>query len=56
MEERYWLGDSGYYEQLETGARWLAARAGEGTERDAHLGHAERYARLRLDAAVAETV
>ncbi len=43
--------DSAYYRQLETGARWLASRAGEDAERDAHLGHAVRYARLGLDAA-----
>ena len=55
MEIRYRPGDTGYYEQLETGARWLAARADEGSERDTHLGHAERYARLRLDAVVAGT-
>jgi len=37
--------DSPYYERLEIGARWLAARTG-GDERDAHLGMADRYARL----------
>ncbi|HEU0099607.1 MAG TPA: hypothetical protein VFQ67_12635 [Allosphingosinicella sp.] len=42
-----------YYERLETGARWLAARASEGCEREGHLGKANRYARLRLDAAAA---
>ena len=51
MEERNGAAEPGYYERLETGARWLAARAGAGAERDAHLGHAHRYARLRLDSA-----
>jgi len=51
MEERNGLAEAGYYGRLETGARWLASCAGDGTERDAHLGHADRYARLRLDAA-----
>jgi hypothetical protein len=45
------LADARYYEQLETGARWLASRAREGAEREGHLGNANRYARLRLDAA-----
>jgi hypothetical protein len=39
------------YEQLETGARWLASRARDEAERDEHLGWANRYARLRLEAA-----
>jgi hypothetical protein len=43
--------ETGYYERLESGARWLAARTAEGAEREAHLGHADRYARLRLDSA-----
>jgi hypothetical protein len=43
-------GDPAYYQRLETGARWLAARSAEGCEREAHLGNANRYARLRLDA------
>jgi hypothetical protein len=47
------LGDPAYYERLETGARWLASRAPEGFEREGHLGNANRYARLRLDAAAA---
>ncbi|HEX8308956.1 MAG TPA: hypothetical protein VF645_11135 [Allosphingosinicella sp.] len=42
--------DPGYYGQLETGARWLAERVGHGYERERHLGNANRYARLRLDA------
>lgn len=45
--------DAAYYERLETGARWLASRAAEGSEREGHLGNANRYARLRLDAAAA---
>jgi hypothetical protein len=45
--------DASHYERLETGARWLASRPGEGAEREAHLGNAARYARLRLDAAAA---
>ena len=44
------LGDPAYYLRLETGARWLAARSAEGCEREGHLGNANRYARLRLDA------
>jgi hypothetical protein len=51
MEQAYRTHDVRHYTQLETGARWLASRAGAGAERDAHLAHAERYARLRLDAA-----
>ncbi|MET1110539.1 MAG: hypothetical protein ABWX67_03330 [Allosphingosinicella sp.] len=47
------FADSAYYERLETGARWLAARAAPGCEREGHLGNANRYARLRLDAAAA---
>lgn len=42
--------DARYYGRLETGARWLASVALEGAEREAHLGQANRYARLRLDA------
>jgi hypothetical protein len=45
------LADSAYYERLETGARWLASRSAEAGEREAHLGKANEYARLRLDAA-----
>ena len=54
MEETYRLADVRHYTQLETGARWLASRAGAAAERDAHLAHAERYARLKLDAADVE--
>jgi hypothetical protein len=45
--------DPAYYERLEAGARWLAARASEGCEREGHLGNANRYARLRLDSEAA---
>ena len=44
-------GGTAYYERLETGARWLAARAPADGERDEHLGMAVRYGRLRVDAA-----
>jgi hypothetical protein len=44
-------GGMAYYEQLETGARWLATRATGAAERDEHITMANRYARLRLDAA-----
>ncbi|MDB5691108.1 MAG: hypothetical protein JWO81_171 [Alphaproteobacteria bacterium] len=43
--------DAAYYERLETGARWLASRTASQEEREKHLGMANRYARLRLDAA-----
>lgn len=49
MEERLRVAETDYYQRLETGARWLASRSGVGAERDAHLGHADRYARLKLD-------
>jgi hypothetical protein len=39
-----------YYCQLEAGARYLAAGAPAGAERNLHLGMANRYARLRADA------
>lgn len=39
-----------YYTQLEAGARYLAAGASSGAERNVHLGMADRYARLRADA------
>lgn len=47
------LADSRHYERLEAGARWLAARSVKGCEQEAHLGNANRYARLRLDAELA---
>lgn len=39
-----------YYEQLEIGARWLASRSAHEAEKREHLGMAERFARLRLEA------
>lgn len=42
--------DSAYYLRLETGARWLAERSDGAEERREHLGHADRYRGLRLDA------
>ena len=48
--------DAVHYEGLETGARWLASRAEDGTERQTHIGNANRYARLRLDAAAATSI
>lgn len=42
-----------YYEQLEQGARYLASRAVDDVERQQHLGWANRYYRLRLDASPA---
>jgi hypothetical protein len=37
-------------EELETGARWLASRSADAAERHRHLGMANRYARLGLEA------
>lgn len=39
-----------YYSRLETGARYLAANAVDDDERREHLGMANRYSRLVLDA------
>jgi hypothetical protein len=39
------------YQRLETGARWMASRSRDESEREEHLGSANRYARLRLAAA-----
>lgn len=39
-----------YYWQLEQGARFLASQAVTATERQDHLGWANRYYRLGLDA------
>ena len=50
MQEHDGAPDVRHYTQLETGARWLAARSAPGEERDGHLAHAERYSRLRCDA------
>ena len=38
-----------YYSQLEQGARYLAALAADESEREEHLGWANRYFRLRLE-------
>jgi len=43
------------YEQLETGARWLASQALAADERREHLDAATRYARLRVEAARRDT-
>jgi hypothetical protein len=45
------FGGAVYYKRLETGARWLAGRAASATERNRHLAMANRYSRLRGDAA-----
>ena len=39
-----------YYAELEQGARYLAARAASDAERTVHLGWANRYYQLRVDA------
>jgi hypothetical protein len=44
------IDDHTYYAQLETGARFLASGAATCTERDLHLGMANKYARLHADA------
>ena len=49
-EEGTPLDDATYYAQLEQGARYLAALAASQRERDVHLGWANRYYRLRVDA------
>jgi hypothetical protein len=45
------VADAAYYQRLETGARWLASRTVSEAKRGEHLGMANRYARLRADAA-----
>src|SRR5438045_699474 len=45
------LGEAEHYQQLETGARWMASRSSDEAERHEHLAMATKYARLRLDAA-----
>lgn len=40
------VDDGTYYAQLEEGARFLAARAATDSERQQHLGMANRYVRL----------
>ena len=42
-----------YYQQLETGARYLASRAVSESERREHLGWANRYYRLAVNAMTA---
>lgn len=44
------LEQARYYAELEQGARYLAAQAANSDERLEHLGWANRYSRLRLDA------
>ncbi len=39
-----------YYSQLEQGARYLASTSADPAERRAHLGWANRYYRLGLEA------
>ena len=43
-----------HYARLEQGARFLAAQAANDDERRVHLGWANRYRRLVIDAAVPE--
>jgi hypothetical protein len=45
------FGGAAYYERLEAGARWMATQAATAAERDGHIEAANRYARLRSDAA-----
>ena len=44
------LDTATYYAQLEEGARYLASLATSDSERQVHLGWANRYYRLRIDA------
>lgn len=44
------MDDAIYYAQLEQGARYLASLATTEHERHVHLGWANRYYRLRVDA------
>jgi len=44
------LNSATYYEQLEEGARYLASLALTDEERKQHLGWANRYCRLALEA------
>lgn len=41
--------DQIYYDQLEAGARFLASQAADATEREVHLGMANRYVALGQD-------
>jgi hypothetical protein len=45
------LDHATYYARLEEGARFLAARTSDDRERLEHLAWANRYYRLRVDAA-----
>jgi hypothetical protein len=45
------FGGVAYYERLEAGARWMASRSDSAAAHDGHLAAANRYARLRKDAA-----
>ena len=45
------FGGVAYYERLEAGARWMASQAHASADRDGHIAAANRYARLRKDAA-----
>jgi hypothetical protein len=45
------LDDRTYYQRLEQGARYLAARAADEAERRIHLGWANRYFRLASESA-----
>lgn len=44
------MDNAAYYAQLEEGARYLASRAANDDERRLHLGWANRYRRLVVDA------
>jgi hypothetical protein len=50
------FGGAAYYERLEAGARWMASQAHTAGERDRHINAANRYARLRSDAAASNGV
>ena len=50
------FGGEAYYERLEAGARWMASQAHSAAQRDGHIGAANRYARLRADAASSRLV
>jgi hypothetical protein len=50
------FGGAAYYERLEVGARWMASQAHSAIERDRHVAAANRYARLRNDAAASNGV
>jgi hypothetical protein len=50
------FGGVAYYERLEMGARWMASQAHTAAERDRHIAAANRYTRLRKDAAATHGV